>query len=729
MKALALGKSIEIPHAEVYDFGTNPFTATAVICPKAIKSSSSPGGGKKPAIATGTIISNRSYLSGTSIHDYHSYLDYVKTFPPPGGQTEIEKYVKKNYSYVKNFEEGLDIGDWTFSIISQRTGPNLSDEYFLRFNLRRLHGYRTGGVGYDLLARIPNFYQDKKGTADNDKETLDKLRAEYAYHVAAVRDTKGEMRLYLNGYLLAEVSLNVENNGGFETYQIKTLVKKDVSMPSQYIVLRKQDGKTEIKLEKAGDPEKTLLAPESSTTFWKYDEAKYQEYRQLAGNANTPFKELRIYKEENSGDDAQQTTLSIKVDGKLMLSYRPVSTPITNVTNTCKLKIGGFTPLSFSTELKGFMQNVSLWNRALSQEDIIEFMNPNATYTPYIKNTNLEGGGIRFNPATKTGWITANAKMKYEDINSWNTYEETGTYDGDTGIAEQAEIIAKQTELTIEAYKQAKIDAASKVIAQTGASAQYSYDGDTEKLSYSKEEELNGCVGFWKFDDNGNDSSGTGNHVPESESMAFQEPKVVLPFFMEEQKADYWCWAASSTSAAKYFNPLTQWKQCSLAQEALKNHGPSMDPPITVSDECNCCKNTAADPQNNFQTSAECDKAFELFFGLKVAGYHFHRQKPYMNDNLRAFDDALIEEIKSELFHRRPIGVNVLWGGPGTAAEPNADGPAHFVFIIGITEGTQEDNFVIADSFNGISIVPQSHFPSRYKQAGSSIQALYLTKS
>lgn len=72
-------------------------------------------------------------------------------------------------------------------------------------------------------------------------------------------------------------------------------------------------------------------------------------------------------------------------------------------------------------------------------------------------------------------------------------------------------------------------------------------------------------------------------HDPHVEIAMAGEPPRKLEFVMEPQKRRFWCWAAVSTSVARFYEDEKKWTQCLIASIARKQEDCCSD---TVSEDC-----------------------------------------------------------------------------------------------------------------------------------------------
>jgi papain like cysteine protease AvrRpt2 len=137
----------------------------------------------------------------------------------------------------------------------------------------------------------------------------------------------------------------------------------------------------------------------------------------------------------------------------------------------------------------------------------------------------------------------------------------------------------------------------------------------------------------------------------------------LLPFTMETQKREEWCWAAVSVSVARFYEQGSLWRQCSLVNEELGGG--------------NCCQNPIP---------AECNQPWYLERGLeRVLHLADHVQTPL------SFD-SVADEIDAE----RPVGCWIRW----------PDGTGHFVVLNGYSR-----DFASAPTKEYVS-VRDSKYPS-----------------
>lgn len=145
-----------------------------------------------------------------------------------------------------------------------------------------------------------------------------------------------------------------------------------------------------------------------------------------------------------------------------------------------------------------------------------------------------------------------------------------------------------------------------------------------------------------------------------------------LPLAMQPQEATFWCWAATATSVAHFYDAHSTWTQCALAGTCLSK---------------SCCAD-----------HAPCDEVFVLDVPLRTTG----------NLQGAAFaGPATRAQVQTEIDAGRVICCFVDWG----------DTSGHFVAISGYDRS--HDDVQIDDSFYGRSTKPFDTFVASYQGKGS----------
>jgi Papain-like cysteine protease AvrRpt2 len=156
----------------------------------------------------------------------------------------------------------------------------------------------------------------------------------------------------------------------------------------------------------------------------------------------------------------------------------------------------------------------------------------------------------------------------------------------------------------------------------------------------------------------------------------------LLNFTMQVQTQSNWCWAATSTSIAQYYDPATTWTQCTVANGELSRN--------------DCCGGGASGP---------CNQTNTLDTALSRVGHLDHMVSGTVSR----------DGIKNEIVAGRPVCARTAWSGGG----------AHFVAIAGFIEG---DLIEVHDPISGVSNVDYDVFVTSYQGSGSWTHS-YFTRS
>jgi hypothetical protein len=156
-----------------------------------------------------------------------------------------------------------------------------------------------------------------------------------------------------------------------------------------------------------------------------------------------------------------------------------------------------------------------------------------------------------------------------------------------------------------------------------------------------------------------------------------------MPFRMQDQLEELWCWAAVSASIAWYYSAATPWTQCEVASSVLR--GRACDDPRRF--------NRVA----HLHTALRAVKKFRKFLPRKLN----------------------VAEIRAELALYRPIGVLILW----------RDGTGHFVVIEAIRERGGVEILSIADPLYGSTpSIPYEEFCTAYRGSGRWTQSFLVDR-
>ena len=155
-----------------------------------------------------------------------------------------------------------------------------------------------------------------------------------------------------------------------------------------------------------------------------------------------------------------------------------------------------------------------------------------------------------------------------------------------------------------------------------------------------------------------------------------------MPFPMEDQIMDFWCWAAVSAAAEKYFDPQTKKTQCSIA-----SYVKGID----------CCLQAAM-----------CDEADSLELALNKIG----RLREPVVDGPIPFN-LIRKEIRDGL----PVAARIGWLGGG----------GHFVVITGYRiYPSREAVLKIADPLGTGGLWLYNDFTNAYQLTGEWTHTYFL---
>ena len=149
-----------------------------------------------------------------------------------------------------------------------------------------------------------------------------------------------------------------------------------------------------------------------------------------------------------------------------------------------------------------------------------------------------------------------------------------------------------------------------------------------------------------------------------------------LSFEMQHQEQTFWCWAATTASVSRFFDPNSRFgTQCNV----VNAHFGRTD----------CCKNAS---------SRNCNRGTSLQTPLKIAG-HFNGR--------RMTGIGLWSNIKREIDNNRPLCVRTQWKGGG----------GHALAIDGYHEGL--NMIAVDDPWFGASDVLLPVFQRKYLGSGT----------
>ncbi len=151
-----------------------------------------------------------------------------------------------------------------------------------------------------------------------------------------------------------------------------------------------------------------------------------------------------------------------------------------------------------------------------------------------------------------------------------------------------------------------------------------------------------------------------------------------LCFVMQHQEQTQWCWSATATSVALYYNGASTWTQCTLVNAELGRS--------------DCCTNPS---------SGDCNKPWTLSTALTRVGH-----LASVSGSSTSFAN-----VRTELDNRRPLGVRIGWSGGG----------GHFNVIGCYTWNSllRLQSVEIEDPWYGTSVWDYDTFRTAYQGSGS----------
>ncbi len=164
---------------------------------------------------------------------------------------------------------------------------------------------------------------------------------------------------------------------------------------------------------------------------------------------------------------------------------------------------------------------------------------------------------------------------------------------------------------------------------------------------------------------------------PASQSLT-QSAVISIPFKMQHQEQDEWCWAANAVSAARYLGSKAL-SQCGLVNDELGRKS--------------CCSHGR---------SEECNRPYYLDDALSAAGCHFRHVRHAIS----------ADAIGGALSTGTVIEARIGW----TDGNGRFDGSGHFVAITAIEPTT--GMLQVADPWYRTSSIARDDFARAYKTVG-----------
>jgi hypothetical protein len=153
-------------------------------------------------------------------------------------------------------------------------------------------------------------------------------------------------------------------------------------------------------------------------------------------------------------------------------------------------------------------------------------------------------------------------------------------------------------------------------------------------------------------------------------------------FSMQPQQQSNWCWAATATSVALFYQPASTWTQCLVANNQTGRS--------------DCCGSGGPGP---------CNVDGYLNSALSAVG-HLDQMVGGV---------ATVPQIETEVTYARPLGIRVAWSGGG----------AHFLCIMGQYSAGGTDYVTVDDPIYGRSNVSYAALQTAYQSIGTWTHTYY----
>ena len=237
------------------------------------------------------------------------------------------------------------------------------------------------GHGYHLLkAPLNNLYDDKAlrnptgAAADLARSNV--LFKEYTHFVGAVRGEKGDMNLYVNGYLIARATpFSAEGKSmTTESFQLKGMFKETIDHPTHFFTIKKDNNTYTVGTANWNSDDFTPIGTTFSMTASK--ETNLSATQQTNKGVTSVISKVENVIPAKNMLAANRISLIIKPtqsqQQKLLAQFASNVGPSEDVDNTIGISIGK--TQQYADPFEGFVKHVSVWNTALSQGDIITYM-------------------------------------------------------------------------------------------------------------------------------------------------------------------------------------------------------------------------------------------------------------------------------------------------------------------------------------------------------------------
>ncbi len=159
---------------------------------------------------------------------------------------------------------------------------------------------------------------------------------------------------------------------------------------------------------------------------------------------------------------------------------------------------------------------------------------------------------------------------------------------------------------------------------------------------------------------------------------------ATLPFSLQTQQQNQWCWAAVTVSVSLFYNAGSGWSQCSLVNAEFGRS--------------DCCINGGF---------SFCNQPHVLDKPLSRTG------------NLNAMTPSVTSfaGVMSEIGNKHPLGCRIGWTAGG----------GHFVVVHGFSDGANGSWVTVEDPFFGPSTYVYNVFCTSYRNSGRWTHS-YVTK-
>lgn len=258
-----------------------------------------------------------------------------------------------------------------------------NEEYYICFKVY------DGFGSHVLRAPLNNIYGTKLRIKDKEKRdrdtTLSKtLFKEYTHFVAAVKESSGDLSIYVNGYLLAKATpLDLVNMfKGDISFQLKGIYKEAIDKPTHFFTLKKEKSSFNVGYGN-WDSDEFIQLGDSFELENNFKEIKIPgEDRSKCGisavrvqKGMMPLDEIMLsviplsVKDENMDDQE-----GAEIKGKVLLRFFASKSVIGSLNTQFGMRIGSTEEYIETEPFEGFLKHISLWKKALSQQEIISFM-------------------------------------------------------------------------------------------------------------------------------------------------------------------------------------------------------------------------------------------------------------------------------------------------------------------------------------------------------------------